>query len=274
VKECIQSYYIKDGEILDCQSFHMGLINDGRSIYEVTRLSGSRLLFIEDHLERLFKSLELEGLEPWLSMDDILEQLNRLVQQNPAREGNVKIVMNIGSDGSRHFLAYFVAYSYPSDKDHINGVRVITFPFERLDPNKKIWRPDFRREVSEAVHREGAYEALLMDPEGYLTEASKANIFAVRENALVTPPDDVVLPGITRSYVIKICKDLDIPVIYRKIDPNEIPLSGGMFLSGTSPKILPVSQVDDIKLLVTSPLLAQISGQYDNIINKYLNGII
>lgn len=271
MQECVQSYYLKDGKISDCQSFHTRLINSGTSIYEVARLSGTRLLFIEDHLERLFSSLEMEGIKPWLSRKDILGHLDALINKINIHEGNVKIVMNVGSDGNKHSLAYFVAHYYPSEENYINGVKVITFPFERPDPNKKIWRPVFRREVAEAIQKSGSFEALLLDSRGFLTEASKANIFAIQGDAIITPPKAVVLPGITRSYIINICNNLNIPVLYRKLDLNEIPSYDAMFLSGTSIKILPVSQVNDIKMPSINPILTQVSEQYDHIILDYLN---
>jgi branched-chain amino acid aminotransferase len=270
MKECVQSYYIRDGQIEDCRSFQLGMINEGKSIYEVTRLLGTRLLFIEDHLDRLVSSLKMEGIEPWLTREDILVHLGDLIHKNPAREGNVKIVMNLGPSGEKHFLAYFVHHRYPSVKDYKNGVKVITFPFERLYPNKKIWRPDFRREVNDALNESGAFEALLTDSKGLITEASKANIFAVRKDAVITPPDGVVLPGITRAHILKICCDLRIPVIYKKLDLKELPLYEVLFLSGTSPKILPVSRVNEMKIPIYSPVLKMLTKKYEYIIQNYI----
>ncbi len=162
MRECVQPYYVKDGEILECGSFHMGFINEGKSIYEVAGLEGKGILFLEDHLDRLFSSLRLEGAESWLSRQQVREYLMELIRRNPARVGNVKFVMNLRSPEERHFVAYFVAHRYPVAADYEKGVKVITFPFERTEPNKKMWRPVFRREVEDILKKSGAFEALFL----------------------------------------------------------------------------------------------------------------
>ena len=177
MKECIQQYYLVNGEVNTCDSFDIQLINKGISVYEVVRLMNTRLLFLEDHLQRLFSSMKLAGLETTLNENDIKSSLRMLLTRNTVDEGNVKVVLNERGDGSRYFLVYFVKHHYPSESDCQNGVKVITYPFERNDPNKKIWRPEFRKQVAAALERESAFEALLTDADGFVREASKANVF-------------------------------------------------------------------------------------------------
>ena len=230
MRECIQPYYIQNGNVFDCRSFHVGLINEGKSIYEVVRLSGTRLLFIEDHLDRLFSSLDMEGIVPWLSREDIRNHLEKLISKTNAPVGNIKIVMNVRPAGTQHFVAYFVAHRYPSEKDYKNGVKVITFPYERTNPNKKVWRPAFSKQVAEVLQNSGAFEALLLDSGGTLPEASKANVFAINDNVIITPPDEVILPGITRRYLLETFRELGIPVAMRKISLDELGDLDGLFL--------------------------------------------
>ncbi len=270
MKECVQQYYIKDGKTLGCGTFHVGLINEGKSIYEVARLAGSCLLFLEDHIDRLFRSMELEGLESWLSRQDIHSQLEGLIRKVSVPEGNVKFVMNYRSPTERHFIAYFVAHRYPSTEDYKNGVKVITYPFERPDPNKKLWRPDFRQKVARAIHTGKAFEALLTDSEGSVPEASKANVFAIRDNTIITPPDNLILPGITRKYVLRICSETGIPVVMRRILLEELKDLAGLFLTGTSLHVLPVRQVDNTGLPAGNPLVRKIMNQFENHIQNYL----
>jgi branched-chain amino acid aminotransferase len=270
MKECVQRHYSKDGKILGCGSFHVGLINEGKSIYEVARQVGSRLLFLEDHIDRLFRSMELEELQSWLGRKEIREQLDQLIRKVSVEEGNVKFVMNYRSPAERHFIAYFVAHRYPSAEDYKNGVKVITYPFERPDPNKKLWRPDFREKVARAIHTGKAFEALLTDSEGSVPEASKANVFAIRDNTIITPPDNLILPGITRKYVLRICSETGIPVVMRRILLEELKDLEGLFLTGTSLHVLPVRQVDNTGLPPGNPLVRKIMDQFENRIQNYL----
>lgn len=269
MKECIQPYFVKDGLVCDCSSFHVGLINEGKSIYEVLRFSDKRFLFPDDHLERMFTSLALEGIEPWLSREEMLRQLQILVGENPPNDGNVKFVMNYRSPQNRHFIAYFVSHRYPSEEDYRNGVKVITFPFERPDPNKKVWRPSFRSDVADAIQKNKAFEALLIDPRGYLPEASKANVFAILGNTLATSPDEFILPGITRKYVLEICRKTAIPVMLRRIHLDELKDVDGLFLTGTSLHVLPVRQVNDLRISFGNGTLQKIMKAFQETLRNH-----
>jgi len=271
MKECARPYFLHDGEVRECPSFDENFVHKGISLYEVVRLIEGRFLFLEDHLSRLFNSLKISGIKSWVTEAGIRETLQTLLEKNNISKGNVKIVMNLQEDGSRHFLAYFVYHRYPSSRDYNQGVRIITYPFQRIDPNKKIWRPEFRRHVAEKLYNAGAFEALLMDSRKCITEASKANVFAIQGGQVITPPEDCVLPGITRHYVLEICRELSIKVDRRKLPFDEIPDLEGLFLTGTSLHVLPVSRINDHHLPVNHPVLTGIMNNFQQVINKHLN---
>jgi branched-chain amino acid aminotransferase len=270
MKECARPYYMLDGEVRECPPLDETLIHQGTSLYEVVRLMEGRFLFLEDHLDRLFNSLKMAGIQSWITEAGIRDALQIILQKNGISQGNVKIVMNIQENGSRHFLAYFVYHRYPSSRDYNQGVKVITYPFERIDPNKKIWRPEFRRSVADKLHDTGAFEALLMDSGKCLTEASKANVFALHEGHVITPPESIILPGITRHYVLEICHEMSLEVIKKKIPYDAIPDLEGLFLTGTSLHVLPVSLVNDQPLPVKHPVMKEIMKNFQQLIMKHL----
>jgi branched-chain amino acid aminotransferase len=271
MKECARPYYLFDGEVRECSTFDENFVHKGTSLYEVVRLIEGRFLFLEDHLDRLYNSLNIEGIQPWINAAGIRETLQILVSKNRISEGNIKIVMNLHKDGSSHFLAYFVYHRYPSSRDYNQGVRVITFPYERIDPNKKIWRPEFRRLVADKLYDTGAFEALLLDSGKYITEASKANVFAIQSGHVITPPEDVILPGITRQYVLEICHELSVKVTRKKISLDEIPGLDGLFLTGTSLHVLPVTMVNDHSLPVNHTIMNGIMYNFQKLIDRHLN---
>jgi branched-chain amino acid aminotransferase len=271
MKECARSYFMLDGDVRECTSMNENLIHQGTSLYEVVRLMEGKLLFLQDHISRLYRSLQMAGIQSWITTASIRETLQILLEQNMVSEGNIKIVMNLQKDGSRHFLAYFVYHRYPTSRDYIQGVKVITYPFERIDPNKKIWRPEFRRHVSNRLHDTGAFEALLMDPGKCITEGSKANVFAIQKGLVITPPESVILPGITRHYVLEICDALSLVVTREKIPLPQIPQLDGLFLTGTSLHVLPVATVDGQSLPVKHPVMTEIMKHFQQLINKHLN---
>lgn len=270
MKECIQPYYVRDGELLECETFDLAFINEGKTIYEVSRLAGTQLLFLEDHLGRFFTSLSLEGFNSHVNTNDVRYQLDMLIENNSAKEGNVKFVMNRDVHNRLSFFAYFTQHRYPSAEEYRRGLKVITFPFQRIEPNKKVWRPDFRSSVAGAIRENGAWEAFLLDANDSIPEASKSNIFGIKNGEVITPPDEYILTGITRKYVIEACRALDIPVRLRMIGLGEINQLDAIFMTSTSLQVIPVRQVDDIILPVENKTIGMIREQFEKTIREYL----
>lgn len=101
---------------------------------------------------------------------------------------------------------------------------------------------------TEAVES-GFDEAILLNSQGKVSEASGMNIFLVRNGELITPGlDQDILEGITRDSVIQIAKDLGIKVIERAVDKSELFIAEEVFLSGTAAKVTPVKKVETYKL--------------------------
>ncbi len=111
---------------------------------------------------------------------------------------------------------------------------------------------------TEAVES-GFDEAILMNSQGKICEASGMNIFIVRNNKIITPDfDQDILEGITRDSVITIAKDLGIEVIERAVDKTELLIADEVFLSGTAAKITPVKQIENYHLSANRPITEKI----------------
>ena len=262
MKECINNKFILDGQVVDCEQFRADLINKGISLYEVIRVTKNRFLFAEDHLKRLLNSASLACLELWYSEDEITGFIGNLPLLNNTSEGNVKIVFNFLDRKKNHFIAYFVPHNYPERTDYQTGVRVITYPFTREIPNKKIWRPDFRIAVDKLIQKENIYEVLLINKNNHITEASKANFFAILNGTIYTPPSEEVLPGITRKHVLSICRKQHIPVFEKDIPINTLEGYDAVFLTGTSSGVLPIAEIDHLKFSVKDRVLSMLMREF------------
>lgn len=107
---------------------------------------------------------------------------------------------------------------------------------------------------TEAVES-GFDEAILMNSQGKVSEASGMNIFLVRDGKLITPGfEQDILEGITRDSVITIAKDLGIPVVERPVDKTELLIADEVFLSGTAAKITPVRQIESYQCSTHRPI--------------------
>ncbi len=118
---------------------------------------------------------------------------------------------------------------------------------------------------TEAVES-GFDEAILMNSQGKICEASGMNIFIVRNNKIITPGfDQDILEGITRDSVITIAKALGIEVIERAVDKTELLIADEVFLSGTAAKITPVKQIENYHLSANRPITEKIRDKLTSI---------
>lgn len=211
-------------------------------IYEVIRIIEKKPLFFHSHIKRLLNSANMMKVNIPFTEHEIKEFILKLVEINQVKEGNIKIVFN---SKTSDLGMYFIPHSYPSKEDYENGVRTILYYGERENPNAKIVNNSFREKVDNEIRKNNVYEAILVDNNGYITEGSKSNIFSIKGGVLYTAPVEKVLPGITREFIIQAIKELEYEVVEKRIQVEEFLDMDGMFISGTSPKILPICKVND-----------------------------
>jgi branched-chain amino acid aminotransferase len=111
---------------------------------------------------------------------------------------------------------------------------------------------------TEAVES-GFDEAILLNSQGKICEASGMNIFVVRRGQLITPgPEQDILEGITRDSILTLARDLGIPVVERALDKSELFIADEVFLSGTAAKITPVRKIENYELVTERPITTQL----------------
>ncbi|MCA2656205.1 branched-chain amino acid transaminase [Microcystis sp. M061S2] len=119
---------------------------------------------------------------------------------------------------------------------------------------------------TEAVES-GFDEAILMNSQGKVCEATGMNIFIIRNGQLITPSfDQDILEGITRDSVLTIARDLGIPVIERPVDKTELFIADEVFLSGTAAKITPIKRIETFSLPAAKPITYQLKEKLSSIV--------
>ncbi|MEM1292612.1 MAG: branched-chain amino acid transaminase [Cyanobacteria bacterium P01_H01_bin.162] len=109
------------------------------------------------------------------------------------------------------------------------------------------------------ARQSGFDEAIMLNAQGKVSEASGMNIFLVRQGQLITPgTDQDILEGITRDSVMQIARNLDIPVVERPVDRSELLIADEVFLCGTAARIAPVQQIENYMLPAERPLTQQL----------------
>lgn len=259
----IHSFFIQDDLILPIDAYTP---NFGIEIYEVIRVINGVPLFIDDHLQRFTHSAWLLHLEIPLSGRQISERLKTLVGANGIETGNIRFSWCFRPCG--RFQAYFIPHHYPDNELVRKGVPCGLLHAKRSDPNVKAVQPNLREMADNLIREEGLYEAILVKEGGLITEGSRSNLFFVKGNELITAPDEEVLPGITRRKVIDIADRMGIPVSYRMVNESELPSMQAVFITGTSPKVLPIASIGKMKFNPVLPVVRELIDAYDREIEE------
>ena len=240
--EAINKFYLNNEKIEDVNEFNEDS-EKGSIIYEVLRVINGKAVFLKDHIERMKRSFALINMEFPFNTEDVEKKVNEVIKKNDNVLGNIKITYNTAS---KNLKIYYIKHSYPSNELYTEGVKTILYYGERENPN--------------------AFEAILVDRNGLITEGSKSNIFAIKDGKLITAKAEAVLKGITRDKIIDIAKEIGIEFEEVYIKSEDIDKLDAMFISGTSPKILPIAFVNNIKLDVNNITLRKIMKAYNELL--------
>jgi len=271
---CINEFFLFGNEIKTSEEFDCYNTSAGKSLYEVIRISDGIPIFFMEHLERLENSAKIMEYSLCITKNEIINGVLKLINKNKVNNGNLKLVVNYSQyddDNSfnEKFLAYSVRHSYPTDQQYELGVKTITYHGERSNPNAKVINNGFREKVNQEIKNKNVYEAILVDDEGFITEGSKSNIFMVMGSKVVTSEVINVLPGITRQFIIKTCQRLNIKLEEKNIHESELESLDGLFISGTSPNVLPISSVDELSFNSSqNPIINLIMKEFDVELNE------
>lgn len=265
-----REFYIQNDEIKQKNSFNGEFITEGKSLYEVIRIEEGVPLFVEKNLKRLENSAKITNLTLPMSSEEIRKKINKLIQINEVKIGNIKIVFNFFKDKC-NFYAYFLKHNYPTKEQYTNGVDTIFFHGERRNPNAKIVNTEFRASIEAKMKENNAYEALLIDRNGNITEGSRSNIFMVRDKTVYTAPLKDVLPGTTRNSIIEVVLKCGYEFKEKRINYKDITKIDGMFISGTLSKVLPIRKIESIQMNSSkNAVIRNIMAEYDKMIKEYI----
>ncbi|SCL88931.1 aminotransferase class IV [Sporanaerobacter sp. PP17-6a] len=270
-KEAIKNYFIINGEIISTDDMRVFDTIKISPIYEVIRIMDGIPLFFEEHVKRMRRSAEIVGKTIFRKDQEIIGDIKKLIEANNVKNLNVKLLSAYEEGKKETFLAYFIESYYPDEKVYREGIHTILYHYERKNPNAKVLNVSFKDEVNKKIKEMNAFEALLVNKEGYITEGSRSNMFFVRGEKVFTAPKGEVLLGVTRKHIINVCKELNIDVVEENINIKDLDKIDGGFMSGTSVNVLPISSIDDKKYSsVDNNLIKAIQDGYLNLVKNYI----
>ncbi len=251
--------FSKNGEILPASEATVPLSDIayayGFGVYETIRAVRGKALFLNDHLERLMHSARIIALPHPFSTGAMSAWTEELLKKIDAEACNLKMLLIGGRDAATATL-YIIPLSplFPDKRLYIHGAKALTVHHERYLPQAKTLNmlPSFLayRSAKDA----GCYDALLVDRSGCITEGTRTNFFAMKGKTLISPPAKDILEGVTLKHVIETAKENGFALEYAPIPLAEIASYDGAFLTSTSSKIMPLSQIDLTPLVIPDAL--------------------
>jgi branched-chain amino acid aminotransferase len=240
-------------------TLHYGLgVFEGIRCYR-THDDRSAVFQLEAHIRRLFESAHINLLESPFSRDQIEEACLECLRRNHLREGYLRPLAFIGdgamglNPGDNAIRVAVIAWSwgrYLGEEGMEQGINAKVSTFSRHHVNAKMTKGktcgDYVNSIlakREAL-LDGYDEAIMLDTQGLVSEASGENIFLVRDGLLHTPPLPTVLAGITRNSIIRLARDANLTVVERPITRDELYIADEIFLTGTAAEVTPVRMVD------------------------------
>jgi branched-chain amino acid aminotransferase len=269
-RDAVSRFLILNQEILPTEKTDIFDRIENAAVYEVIKVVKGVPLFLEEHMERMRNSGDASGIALRKEDREVLDEISTLVAQNQCPETNAKLVCaRVGEE--EVFLTYFIASEDPGPQGRSRGVHTILLRAERKDPHVKRVSSSFRDGVRDAMDKAGAYETLLVDGDGFITEGVRSNLFFVKENNLCTPPSERVLLGVTRKHVVQICKASGIDIREERLHRGEVEGIEAAFLTGTTVDVMPIGTIEDCALgSAAHPMARRIVEKYWEEVQAYV----
>jgi branched-chain amino acid aminotransferase len=257
-----------DGEFIPWEQAQVHILTHtlhyGLGVFEGIRAyhcaDGRTAIFrLPEHIRRLFDSAHVMQMEIPFSQQDIEGVCTEILRLNGQKEAYLRPLVFVGDgvmglnpagNAIRVAVISWVWGAYLGDEGLMKGVRVKTSAFTRhhvrimMTKTKTVGNYVNSILAKREAIQSGFDEAILLDTEGYVAEASGENIFMVKGGVLKTPPLTSILPGITRDCILTLARDLGIPVKEGRFSLDDLYLADEAFLTGTAAELTPIREVD------------------------------
>ncbi|MGH9045932.1 MAG: branched-chain amino acid transaminase [Acidimicrobiales bacterium] len=260
-----------DGELVDWADAKVHVLTHtmhyGSGVFEGIRAyktSGGVAVFrLREHIERLFASAKILMIDVPFTLEQLIDACREVVRVNGLHDGcylRPIIYLGYGEMGLNPLpcpvnvsVAAWPWASYLGDEGVANGVRVKVSSWRRHDPNavptaSKSSGMYLNSSLAKVEALKAGYdEAILLAPDGHVSECTGENLFIIRDQTLITPPssDSGALDGITQRSVETIAADLGYGISHEAIIRTDLYTADEAFLTGTAAEVVPICSVDD-----------------------------
>lgn len=253
------------------------VVQGGDAVWEGIRVYDGRVFHLDQHLKRLQQSAHALAFAQIPDNKTIRAAIFETLRANDMRDGvHIRLTLTRGEKTTSGMdprlnqqgctlivLAEWKPPVYPPT------ISLITSSVRRNSPmhlDSKIHHNNLLNNILakiEANHA-GADAGLMLDPDGYVSEANGVNVFCIRDGVVLTPHADYCLPGITRATVLRLCVENDIPHQERRLSLTEFYTADEVFTTGTMGELTKVAQIDGREIINhhEESVLKQVSAHF------------
>lgn len=245
---------IMNGMLIDESEANVSVFDKGYffdfSVYTSVKVVRGKVFFLDYHIKRLFESATLIGLGHPFTKDQVAKWTKELVRANGIVDGLLRMLLIGDVDGNAKAKLFIFQVSgltfYPKAL-YRDGAKVITYSGERRVPGAKSKDLLMSFLAYREAKKADALDALLIDSNGNIREGTRTNLFAIKGETVIMPPSDLVLEGVTKKLLLESIKG-HFEVKEANISAAELDQYDGFFITSTSMNVMPICQIDKIKL--------------------------
>lgn len=261
-----------DGEVRDAKSFsvhyYANALHYGTAVFEGIRVYPSRrgpvLVRLADHVERLLASARLYGMKVPFGVDALIKGCTEVTRKNQAENAYLRPVAYFGHGPIdlkpkqecpvRVFIAARELGTFLGEGALRNGIRVTISSWRKFHhtmmPTMAKVSGHYANSVlaaHEAMDR-GYDDAILLNQDGTVANATGCNVFLVKQGALITNDESSsIIPGITRDCILTIAREHNVPISIRAFTREDMLRADEIFLTGTAAEVTPVREIDGVE---------------------------
>ncbi len=232
----------------------------GDGVWEGLRLHDGVVVFLQDHLRRLYQGAKSLDLNIGLTPEELTERLMETLEANHMHDGvHIRLMVTRGVKITPYqdprctipgsTIVIIAEYKAPSPRKIEGGIKLFTTHVRRGYPDVQDQKMNSHSKINciqgcIQAAKAGADEALMLDPHGFVSTCNSTHFFIVTQGEVWTSTGDFCLGGITRSKIIQLCEDNDIPIRQKNFSLFDVYGADEAFVTGTFAGITPVNEVD------------------------------
>lgn len=246
-------HFSHNGKILPIEKAVISLSNIeyayGFGVYENIRVANGIVYFLRDHIERLLESAKIIGLIHPFDAEFVRKSISDLIKDYKQETFNLKILLIGGATKEKATLSILCLNPFfPDRKLYRDGAAFITYNYERAFPHAKTLNMLQSYIAYKKARESGAYDALLINRAGFITEGTRTNFFCLKDKTIFTPPASDILLGVTKKATLKVALANNYEIVEKNIKLEDIRSYNGAFVTSTSSKIMPIKSINKLVL--------------------------